>query len=101
MAELLNGSRFNYVLLGSPSSDALLTRVVLVAKTGPDTVSSPGGPSLAAQEQPGVQVNPGPPQAEMGPDANEADATEENADDNADQGGRQRNSHRPMPTSLP
>jgi hypothetical protein len=85
MAELLNGSRFNYVLLGSPSNDAFLTRVVLVAKTGPDTVSPPGGPSLAEQQQPGMQVNPGPPQAEMGPDANEADATEENADDNADQ----------------
>src|SRR6266700_3276978 len=39
VAELLNGSRFNYVLLGSPANDALLTRVVLVAKTGPDIVS--------------------------------------------------------------
>ena len=36
MAELLNGSRFNYVLLGSPEDASLLTRVVLVAKS-PDT----------------------------------------------------------------
>ena len=85
MAELLNGSRFNYVLLGSPSNDALLTRVVLVAKTGPDTMSLPSGASLAEQQLPGMQANPGQPQPEMGPDANDADATEENADDNADQ----------------
>src|SRR5215475_4184532 len=34
LADLLNGSRFNYVLLGSPSNEAALTRVVLVPKTG-------------------------------------------------------------------
>src|SRR6266567_3281761 len=34
LAELLNGSRFNYVLLGSTANEAELTRVVLVAKTG-------------------------------------------------------------------
>jgi len=87
MAELLNGSRFNYVLLGSPSNDALLTRVVLVAKTGPENVSPPpSGPSLAEQQQLGiVQANPGQPQPEMGPEATDADATDENADDNADQ----------------
>ncbi len=87
MAELLNGSRFNYVLLGSPSNDALLTRVVLVAKTGPDNVAAPpSGPSLAEQQQLGiVQANQGQPQPEMGPDANDADATEENTDDNQDQ----------------
>src|SRR5580692_10545783 len=37
MAELLNGSRFNYILLGSPEDANALVRVVLVAKTGPDT----------------------------------------------------------------
>jgi hypothetical protein len=86
MAELLNGSRFNYVLLGSPSNDAMLTRVVLVAKTGPENVAPPpSGPSLAEQQQLGiVQANQGQ-QPEMGPDANDADATEENADDSADQ----------------
>jgi hypothetical protein len=43
VAELLNGSRFNYILLGSPSDDSLLTRVVLVAKSGPDVTPMPGG----------------------------------------------------------
>jgi hypothetical protein len=90
VAELLNGSRFNYVLLGSPADDALLTRVVLVAKTGPDTVSPPSGPSLAEQQQLGIVPNSAapvvPPQPETGPDANDADtATEENTDENADQ----------------
>ena len=37
MAELLNGSKFNYILLGSPEDANVLVRVVLVAKTGPDT----------------------------------------------------------------
>ncbi|MFZ0321388.1 MAG: hypothetical protein WAL56_19855 [Candidatus Sulfotelmatobacter sp.] len=36
MAELLNGSHFNYILLGSPADANALVRVVLVAKT-PDT----------------------------------------------------------------
>jgi len=91
VAELLNGSRFNYVLLGSPADNTLLTRVVLVAKTGPDTVTPPSGPSLAEQQQLGIVPNSGapvapPPQPEAGPEANDADtATEENADENADQ----------------
>jgi hypothetical protein len=68
----------------------LLTRVVLVAKTGPDTVSPPGGPSLAEQQQLGIVPNSAAPvvpqPGETGPDANDADtATEENTDENADQ----------------
>lgn len=46
MAELLNGSRFNYILLGSPDNANLLVRVVLVAKT-PDPQSA--GAAGAAQ----------------------------------------------------
>jgi len=87
VAELLNGSRFNYVLLGSPANDALLTRVVLVAKTGSDTVSPPSGPTIAEQQQLGI-VPPGNPVSsaqEPAPDANDAEATEENTDENADQ----------------
>ena len=92
MAELLNGSRFNYVLLGSPEDASLLTRVVLVAKT-PDT-PSPNNNSIVAQQpiqqQPGMiqpaNMAPPPPQ-EMAQDASDADqAADDNADDaNADQ----------------
>jgi hypothetical protein len=93
VAELLNGSRFNYVLLGSAADNAVLTRVVLVAKAGPDNAtpnnpnasitadpSQPGAVSGIAQgmvQQPG---NPGAP--EPVPDAN---ASEDNTDDAADQ----------------
>src|SRR5271166_3161109 len=45
MAELLNGSHFNYILLGSPENANTLVRVVLVAKTGPDTPDNPAQPA--------------------------------------------------------
>jgi hypothetical protein len=48
MSELLNGSRFNYVLLGSADNANALVRVVLVAKTGPDTPDAPAAQANAA-----------------------------------------------------
>jgi hypothetical protein len=49
VAELLNGSHFNYILLGSPEDAKLLVRVVLVAKTGPDNPPPPAPVTTAAQ----------------------------------------------------
>ena len=46
LADLLNGSRFNYVLLGAAGNDTALTRVVLVAKT--EGATSPSQPVTAA-----------------------------------------------------
>ena len=43
LAELLNGSHFNYALLGSPTEWNSLTKVVLLAKAGPD-VAVPAEP---------------------------------------------------------
>jgi hypothetical protein len=75
MAELLNGSRFNYILLGSPEDANALVRVVLVAKT-PDT---PAG-------QPGQAANGAVPPAATNSTADaEAQAAEENVDESADQ----------------
>ncbi|MGD0759775.1 MAG: hypothetical protein ABR921_12790 [Candidatus Sulfotelmatobacter sp.] len=76
VAELLNGSHFNYVLLGAPSDANTLTRVVLVAKSGPDT-TAPGA---------GVVANAASPQqaAQGGLEAADADATDD-SDDSADQ----------------
>jgi hypothetical protein len=73
VAELLNGSRFNYVLLGSPVDANLLTRVVLVAKSGPDNPapSKPGG-------QPGTQADSKPSQ-DAAQDASDADAPDDNS----------------------
>jgi hypothetical protein len=85
LADLLNGSRFNYVLLGSPSDEAALTRVVLVAKTGVEMTPNPV-----------AQMTPPPPQGQVAeqaepepaPDDNEAEAADDsgnNAEENADQ----------------
>lgn len=72
MAELLNGSRFNYVLLGSPEDANQLTRVVLVAKAGADKPASP-----VAQDPNGAEPPP-----EVAQDNNDADAPEETPEDN-------------------
>ena len=86
MAELLNGSRFNYVLLGAPGDQNGLTRVVLVAKTGaPDITPNNPQPGEAGQgmQQAGMQapgVVPPPnfnaPQQEAPAEANEEPAEE-------------------------
>jgi hypothetical protein len=76
VAELLNGSRFNYVLLGSPEDANALVRVVLVAKTGPDT---PGAAPAPGDNKPATP-------ADIANAA--ADAPDEDPDepDTADQG---------------
>jgi hypothetical protein len=86
MAQLLNGSRFNYVLLGAPGEQNALTRVVLVAKTGaPDITPNnpqPGEPGQGMQQAgmqaPGVvpPVAFNAPQQEPPSDANEEPAEE-------------------------
>lgn len=91
VAELLNGSRFNYVLLGSPADANLLTRVVLVAKSAEAPASNEQGSNPQGQPGQPVMGQPGyvpPPQQEAAnvpPDAPDAEATEENPDENADQ----------------
>lgn len=79
MAELLNGSRFNYVLMSSPQDVRLLTRVVLVAKTGSD--------NTAAANQPPQQQQPMANQVDTSQLTQEQidDAETPNPDDNADQ----------------
>lgn len=85
IAQLLNGSRFNYVLLGSPADSASLTRVVLVAKTGQDS-ASPNNPNLQIAEQPGVGPHTGNPGASLpDADANAVETPEETPDEAADQ----------------
>ncbi len=82
VAELLNGSRFNYVLLGSMADDAVLTRVVLVAKTALDNGNPGAGAALAEQRPPGNMPNAGqPPEAAV----NQAQAADDSTDDAADQ----------------
>jgi hypothetical protein len=76
VAELLNGSHFNYILLGSPENASALVRVVLVAKTGPDTPDA--APAAAGN------ATPTPPVANAA-EAADGEATDEMAEDPADQ----------------
>ena len=99
MAELLNGSRFNYVLLGAPGDQNALTRVVLVAKTGvPDITPNNPQPGQPAQgmQQAGMQAPGMVPPVNFNAAQQEApaEATEEPAeeaapadDNNNDQNG--------------
>src|SRR5579863_6873477 len=79
VAALLNGSHFNYVLLGAPSDANTLTRVVLEAKSGPDTTPAPPAQTPVAS----AVSTPQPVVAETAPETADADA--DDADDNADQ----------------
>jgi hypothetical protein len=83
MAELLNGSRFNYVLLGSPLDPSALTRVVLVARTGRDN-ASPNN-QAAQQSQPSMnQAATIQPPQEQADDAEVEDANDDSADQAAE-----------------
>jgi hypothetical protein len=85
IAELLNGSRFNYVLLGSPADQSVLTRVVLVPRTSQEPAGiQMAGQQQAAMRQPGM-IAQAPPE-EMSTDTSDADAAaEENTEENTDQ----------------
>lgn len=88
LADLLNGSRFNYVMLGAPGNDTALSRVVLVAK-GPTESMPPALNPTPAVPQPGMaQTTAAPPQIPeaAGPDANDGTADDNGTvDDSADQ----------------
>jgi hypothetical protein len=84
VAELLNGSRFNYVLLGSPSDASQLVRVVLVAKSGPDN------------PEPAKAGASGAPPAQVAADAADAETPEETPDDTPDQATAE--AEQPAPT---
>ncbi len=85
VAELLNGSHFNYVLLGSPQDAKQLVRVVLVAKTGPDNPTPPataagenGGAAASANlQQPTETEAPDEPPDDSSPDQGTADADQQ------------------------
>jgi hypothetical protein len=95
LANLLNGSTFNYVMLGSASDPGALTTVILTVKTA-------GVPGAAVASAP--QPTPGMPPARVGPiqpapavpamslqassaeeDKSEDNSDEQDAEDNADQ----------------
>jgi hypothetical protein len=84
LSDLLNGSRFNYVLLGSPSDQTALTRVVLVPKIGGPEIT----PNAVAQNTPRPGQAVETPETDPAPEASEAEAADDsanNADDNTEQ----------------
>ncbi len=96
IASLLNGSTFNYVMLGSPTDPSAVTSVVLTPKptgTQSSTVSNTYQPNSGFAQQ--VQPMPGqqmPPQATVvqpnpapGDDNANAEDQDASADENADQ----------------
>jgi hypothetical protein len=60
MAQLLNGSHYDYVLLGSPSDPGVLQKVVLMARAnGPEPAAPQGGrANRAGQETENLQAVP-------------------------------------------
>ena len=59
MAQLLNGSHFDYVMVGSPSDPAGLKKVVLTAKmNGPMPAPQPSNPNPPQAYNPGMQAVP-------------------------------------------
>jgi hypothetical protein len=84
LATLLNGTAFNYVMLGSNSDPTAVASVVLTPKPGSEQVQAAGGNfQQAATPTPGRPqpfVRAAPPQAEV------AAADDQSADDAADQG---------------
>jgi len=76
LASLLNGSHFNYVMLGSPTEPEKVDRIILTSKSGgtPDTTSAPTPPGQSANaavptdesEAPGMDIaeQPGDDSAE-------------------------------------
>jgi flagellar biosynthesis GTPase FlhF len=96
IAELLNGSRFNYVILGSPADNSVLTRVVLVAKS-PQENASANNPAISEQPQAGVGPHTGNPGARLPePDAN---AANDDTDDAADQAAAEAEQQQQTPAS--
>ena len=61
LAKLLNGSHYNYVMLGSADDPNAVSKIVLTSKAtnGPESAPGPGG---AVAYQPPPQQNPGMPQ---------------------------------------
>jgi len=63
LATLLNGSKFNYVILGEPNNSGAVQKVILLAKSG-----GPGGDPSSAAAQNNFRSQPPQPQGVEPPD---------------------------------
>ena len=111
LASLLNGSHFNYVLLGSSENFQALDRVILTSKssTGGLTMQQAGAAAPAAQFQPGQPVIPPQPADSDDPSADEsaadppdnADAEDQGNAGDADEQAQPQNSGQPTGVKTP
>src|SRR5262252_6748714 len=91
LASLLNGSAFNYVMVGSPGDPASVAKLILTSKTGGAAAPAFQPPPQQYVPQPVAAVprtGPGGPVAQAPENDDEADAEddkEENADDEQNQ----------------
>jgi len=106
LAALLNGSHFDYVMLGSPADPTHVDRLVLTARSSPETTASAAPPPSQPPNQipnrfgqtfnatpvPQAQAEdpePQPDDSANNGDANDDNATDQTADDNSgDQQGQ-------------
>jgi hypothetical protein len=89
LASLLNGSHFNFLLLGSPTDPAALDRVILMAKSGSSADSAPAAPVEQAAATRMEYTRPMMPMAAPGGGSNTVvvqgeDAQDDATDDSAD-----------------
>ncbi len=96
LAALLNGSHFNYVMIGSDANPTSVAQVILTPRTGGETppVTQAGvQPNPAMQQYPGQVIQPQPygggqavyQQVPVPPQPDEAPAADSEEDDNAAQ----------------
>jgi hypothetical protein len=88
LAALLNGSHFNFVLMGSPTDPGALDRVILLAKSSGSAESNPQPTEQASANNPNMYARPMAPMAPA-PGGNTVvvegqDGQEEATDDSAD-----------------
>ncbi len=91
LASLLNGSHFNYLLLGSATDPNALDKVILMAKSGGSAESNPQPPAEQAYNQPVFRPTapmaappPGSAVTVEGQDAADADDADDSADSTDD-----------------
>jgi hypothetical protein len=98
LATLLNGTHFNYVMLGVPGDPSAVERVVLTTKTGPETQTTASATPVPPQgtppnrfQQPMMVPQPQNADPDASTDDNSADAPDDNAENPEDQGDQQQN----------
>jgi hypothetical protein len=92
MSSLLNGSHFNYVLLGSATNPDALDRVILIVKS---SSAEPAAPETASASP------PAPPKPEMTTEDQASDQAQEGSDIFAEDPGTQAEDQTPTPFGQP